>query len=183
MYQSKITEQISTMKLSSPFIFHLCNDIDKVRFFYTELLGLHELEYKKDTYVDYKFKETTIMFSAKENILSGIKNFNSKHQNEFEPFSWSIEVTEDLFPVIVNKLCKAGIKTIQKVPAWNHDGYWSFSVLDPMGNNIQIYMEPKNITVVSLAQKREQKKLARSKKTGYLKKIYDLSSKWILERI
>jgi hypothetical protein len=185
MHQSKITdtEQSNTMKLVSPFIFNICNDVDKMRFFYTELLGFQELGYKKGAFVDYKFKETTIMFSAKEDIFSDMKSYSDRHQNGSEPISWSIEVEEDLFPELLNKLCKSGVKTLQKVPAWNHDGFWSFSVLDPMGNNIQIYMEPKNITVVSMAQKREQKKVARFKKTGYLKKIYDLSSKWIFERI
>jgi hypothetical protein len=54
-----------------------------------------------------------------------------------------VEVPEEDFAETWHRLVEDGVKLFKAVPEWRQDSYWGISVLDPMGNTLEVYSIPK----------------------------------------
>ena len=131
------------------FLFVMCNDILTMRHFYTDLLGMKETSFTNDEHwgwLNYKSEGLEFMFfRAKEKMPV-------QHYWTWQPgydggtvnaISWAIHIPEADFESTVDRLKRSGIKSFSKKPEWRQDNYWGFSVMDPMGNTVEVYTIPK----------------------------------------
>lgn len=56
--------------------------------------------------------------------------------------SWAVEIPWEKFTETVKKLKEAGVRSMTENPEWRQDSYWGFSVMDPMGNTVEVYSTP-----------------------------------------
>jgi hypothetical protein len=148
MSLSNKVETLNTLKIESPVFFNICDDVNSIRYFYAEIVGLKVNAFKRNAYVDFKLKGKTMMFYQADKIFKKLKTFKDNYNNEqAENISWTIEVEEEVFAPTVQRLLTANIVILNDEPEWKNDGYWSFTVLDPSGNRVEIYMEPKKAPV------------------------------------
>jgi hypothetical protein len=167
-------EHFNTLKSQSPVFFNLCDNVNAIRYFYTELIGLKETAFKPNSYIEFKIKGKTMMFYQADKIFKRLKSFKHGYINDKnENLSWSLNLEEETFTATVNKLIYADIEILNNEPVWMPDGYWSFSVLDPMGNRLEIFMEPKKSPVSRLWSENfsANKKIARFLYQAILKKL------------
>lgn len=137
-------------KINIRFFFDFCNDLNEMRRFYTELVGLKEVSFRDDgenSWLVYQCEGFQIMW-----FKSG-KRIEPRNEWAIQPGytggklevrSFSIEVPEKKFSEIVGKLISAKVKTLADAPQWRQDSYWGYSVMDPMGNTVEIYTIPEN---------------------------------------
>lgn len=129
------------------FIFNFCNDIEEMRRFYSEIVGLQEVSYQNDDdwgWLVYQNEGFQFMwFRSDENlpVIDGWAAQPGYPGGEFAITSWSIEVPQEDFEEIVEKLKSAGVKLLSMKPEWRQDSYWGFTVMDPMGNTVEIFYE------------------------------------------
>ena len=147
MSLNKKAEHLNTLKADAPIYFNLCDDVNAIRYFYSELIGLKENAYRKDSYVDYKIKGKTMMFYQADKIFKRLSSITDSYNEEVKAISWSVQVDKDIFANIVQKLIDSDVEILNEEPSWKVDGYWSFPVLDPMGNQVEVYMEPQTTPV------------------------------------
>lgn len=138
--------QNSVIQISSPFIFNLCDDIERIREFYTGLLGFKEISYKEGHHIDYIIRNKTIMFSQAEKTSAQIPQILRKHRKgQFATFSLNLRISESEFPQLIEKISKSYIYSFNSFPEWYSEGLWKFVILDPTGNRITLYMEPAKV--------------------------------------
>ena len=131
------------------FIYNHCNDIEAMRKFYSELIGLKEAGYHDDEnwgYLCYKTGGLELMFFRTEEKIRIQEQWAVQPGWEggtFEGTSWSILIPEEKFTEVVKRLKSAGTKAFGDKPMWLQDCYWGFPVMDPMGNTVEVYMTPK----------------------------------------
>ena len=136
-------------KINVRFIFSLCNDIEAMRHFYSDLLGMQEQAFFNEEqfgYISYPCEGVYLMF-----FYSGEKvpeHTEWAWQPGYEGgnlhvTSWAIEIPEVDFAETVERLKSASVKTFSENPEWRQDSYWGFSVMDPQGNTIEVYTRPK----------------------------------------
>jgi hypothetical protein len=132
-------------KVNIKFVYNYCSSIDAMRFFYTELIGLNETSYQNDPdwkWLVYKCGGFEFMFFEAPG-LSAASEFSEQpgwDGGTLPRVSWSIEVPEADFADAVARLSAAeGVRCFADKPVWAQDSYWSFPVLDPMGNTAEIY--------------------------------------------
>ena len=64
---------------------------------------------------------------------------------ELDKISWAIEIPEDKFKEVYEKLkADKSVKFFKDKPDWRQESYWGISVLDPMGYTTEVYNSPKN---------------------------------------
>ncbi|MBC7473110.1 MAG: hypothetical protein H7263_02375 [Candidatus Sericytochromatia bacterium] len=142
--------QFDTFNVGLPIFFNLCANVEEMRTFYTEILGIKENYYQKNNFIDYNSNGLTMMFFQADSIINNMSSAKKRYsQGHFESLLWTIKIDQDAFIKAIQKLSnhenqiKYNLSTIQ----WNNDGFWNFSVDDPMWNKIIIYMQPKSIPV------------------------------------
>jgi hypothetical protein len=167
-------ETLNTLKVQSPVFFNLCDDVNSIRYFYSDIIGLKENAYKRNSYVDFKSKGKTMMFYQADKIFKKLKTFKDNYKNDrTDSISWTIEVEEEVFATTVQRLLDANIVILNDEPEWKTDGYWSFTVLDPAGNRVEIFMEPKKapVSTVWSGNLSSNKKIVRFFYQAILKKL------------
>lgn len=120
------------------FTYLFTNNMSETKKFYSEILALeliwdeeddiafninnHQLsiQYHKD------FKKASPLFSIQPGWKGGVAPRTS----------WSIAFESNEYNQVIARLQKESVKTYHSVPQWV--GYWSFPVLDPMNNTIEI---------------------------------------------
>ncbi|MBN2083154.1 VOC family protein [bacterium] len=131
------------------FFYLLCNDVEAMRGFYTDLLGMQETNYMNEPemgWLCYAFGDIEFMFFRAENTLPVPDKYASQPGwpgGELEVPSWSVLIPEEDFAATVQALINAGVPTFAAKPMFCLDNYWSFPVLDPMGNTVEVYTIPK----------------------------------------
>ena len=128
------------------FIYYYCNDLAEMRRFYTDLLGMKEVAYDEEYgYLRYKTAGIQVVFfkaTEEVRIPDGFAEQPGWEGGTLEIPSWAVNVAEEEYPKTVKRLQNAGVKPFTPDPVWVHDSYWSFAVLDPMGNTIEVTMVP-----------------------------------------
>lgn len=136
-------------KVNLRFLFGICNDIGEMKNFYTDLMGMQEVAYMDDDnfgWLAYQCDGFQFMFFRVDNELAVPVEWTCQPGYEggtLEAISWAIEIPEAEFADRCETLKKAGVKTFSETPEWRQDSYWGFSVLDPMGNTVEVYTRPK----------------------------------------
>jgi catechol 2,3-dioxygenase-like lactoylglutathione lyase family enzyme len=138
-------------KVNIKFIFSMCNDITTMRHFYTELLGMQEqafLNEKEFGYLSYYCQDGLYLmffYSGKE----APKHTEWAWQPGYEGgslhiTSMAIEIPEQDFTGMVERLKKEGVRLFADVPDWRQNSYWGFTVMDPQGNTLELFTMPKD---------------------------------------
>ena len=131
------------------FIYSHCNDVEAMREFYSELLGLKEKGYYSDEnwgYLCYATGGLELMFFRTEDRIQVQEQWAVQpgwDGGTFEGTSWSVLVPEEEFAGVVRRLLDSGVKAYAPKPMWLQDCYWGFPVMDPMGNTVEVYSTPR----------------------------------------
>ena len=138
-----------TPKINIRFLYIMCNDVAAMRHFYTDLIGLKEVAFKDDEewgWLAYQCEGFQMMFMRAEKKLPVIEEWTWQPGyggGPREGTSWGIEIPDEMFSTVVDRLRDAGVKALTDKPQWRQESYWGFSVMDPMGNTVEVYTEPK----------------------------------------
>ncbi|MHA2032233.1 MAG: VOC family protein [Candidatus Kariarchaeaceae archaeon] len=129
-------------------LFIWCNNVDEMKMFYSELIGLNEVWYDPEPktgppYIVYKLgNNQSLHFIGRSNKIEVNQNWSYQPSSEIESgiekFSWTLELSKYLLEEIVQRLGENQIQTFQK-EITTRSGYSAISVLDPMGNTIDLY--------------------------------------------
>lgn len=120
------------------FTYRWCNDIESIKFFYSKIIGL-ELIWDTPTSIAYKIDEHQLSFNLDNNLETPEPIYAEQlgwcggigHMT-----SWSLECDADEFNEIVKRAKHANLPSFKMQPEWV--GYWSFVLLDPMNETIEI---------------------------------------------
>lgn len=136
------TNQIQSLKIESPYFMNICKDIDAVRYFYSELIGLRENNFVKNSHIDYSARGKTMIFFEGDTLFKDLESYSEKFSNKSSgKYSWCIKIEKEKFSNVVTRLLNAGIKLLIDKRDWRQEGIWLFSVIDPAGNIVEIYSE------------------------------------------
>lgn len=123
------------------FIYLFCNDLDVMRHFYSDLVGLNEIYFSPDPDGAVAYDCDGLQFTIFSDKLVKAGDQGWSKQPGWDggmqtSISWSVVLTQAGFQSAVRKLQDAGVETFYKNPHWHN--YWSFPVKDPMGNTVEI---------------------------------------------
>lgn len=124
------------------FLHLLARDVEAMRHFYGELLGLPASYHAPDEAVGFRWRGVQLaIFAASEApIVDGWQRQPGWSGGEGLAPSWSIELDEAGFRSAVDRLRAADVEAFGDAPAWR--GYWSYPVRDPMGHTVEITYTP-----------------------------------------
>ncbi len=129
------------------FVYNFCSDLAATRHFYTDLIGLDEAGYSEEQrYLCYQCEGFQLMFfrpDAEVEALEGWADQPGYDGGTEYVTSSSVEVPEEEFAGVVERLRAAGGACFSDKPTWRVDSYWGFTVKDPMGNTVEVYTVPK----------------------------------------
>jgi catechol 2,3-dioxygenase-like lactoylglutathione lyase family enzyme len=144
-----MAEQTERPKVNIRFLFNVCNDIDAMRHFYTDIIGMQEQAYMNDEnfgYLSYHCDNFDFMFfraDEKQPIVTEWACQPGWAGGTLEITSWGIQIPADQFAELYERLKTEGVPLFKPEPEWRQDSYWGLSVKDPMGNTIEVYAVPK----------------------------------------
>jgi catechol 2,3-dioxygenase-like lactoylglutathione lyase family enzyme len=124
------------------FIYNYCNDVEAMRRFYIELLGLPLTFFMNDErgrFLEFNCSGIEFMFFESKSPLPVLTEFSRQPGWEggiLERPSCSIEYPPTEFQACVKRLQDAGIVSARPQPECR-GSYWAFPVLDPMGNTVE----------------------------------------------
>jgi catechol 2,3-dioxygenase-like lactoylglutathione lyase family enzyme len=127
---------------SIKFIYNYCNDVEAMRQFYIELLGLPQTFFMNDErgrFLEFNCEGIEFMFFQASAPLPVPTEFSRQPGWEggtLERPSCSIEYPPREFAACVKRLQTAGVRSAKPAPEC-HGSYWAFPVLDPMGNTVE----------------------------------------------
>lgn len=131
------------------YLYVMCNDIPAMKTFYGDLLGMSVQAFMNEAqfgYLAFQGDGMQLMFFRADAKLPVVAEFAGQpgyQGGKLEATSWSIQIPEADFAAAVERLHKAGAKRFAEKPFWAQDSYWSFPVLDPMGNTVEVFATPK----------------------------------------
>ena len=138
------------------FIYRICNDVEEMRNFYSDIIGLKELTFKNDEqggWVVYSNGGLTIQFWKWDEELPVDKEWSWQPGNcdgTSPALSWAFEVTETQMKNIYMKMKSAGVSMFHGKPKWFGDNnYWGLKVKDPMGFTIDIHWSPEKKSLLA----------------------------------
>lgn len=120
------------------FTYLFTNDLASMKWFYESLLGL-ELIWEVENDIAFMISDHQLSIEFHKDFVIPSPQFAIQPgwQGGTQPrTSWSIEYDPTSFKKIVRLLTKNDVMSYYTEPQWN--GYWSFPVLDPMNNTIEI---------------------------------------------
>lgn len=135
----------AALKVNLRFIYIQCNDVKAVREFYGNLLGLKVgafADHEKYGWVTFQSEGLEFMFFRGDSALPVQEEFSFIPGDGGGPramAAWSVEVPEEEFGAVYRRLRDAGVKAQTATPTWRQDSYWGYTVLDPMGNTVEVY--------------------------------------------
>lgn len=116
----------------------ICPDIEKIRYFYENLLGLKEKSNKNKKYAIFQMGDTEVMFCE----ASDGQLLASPSHSQNKICAWSIPIPEALYLGLLYQLKQAGQTFLTQKPEWRNNRYWGVTVSDPVGNHIELYTTP-----------------------------------------
>jgi catechol 2,3-dioxygenase-like lactoylglutathione lyase family enzyme len=127
------------------FIFIYANDVEQMRNFYTNILGLEEVCFINEGgfgYINYNMGGFEFMIFKTDKPIPIHQEWQAQPGypggTGYLP-SWSVIIDKSCFESVVQKCRDAGLKTFSDKPEWRQESYWGFTVADPMGNTVEIY--------------------------------------------
>ncbi|MCD4827949.1 MAG: VOC family protein [Candidatus Cloacimonetes bacterium] len=142
-----------TPQVNIRFITVHVNDLDSVRFFYSDVLGMQEAGYYQAEdmgYVDYTSDGVELQFWRwDDGDLPGNDKWDwqpGAFSGEWHQASWSIHIPDELYHRVIGRILAGGPKTMTPFPSWiEGSAYWSFTVKDPAGNTVEVFTTPSEL--------------------------------------
>ena len=131
------------------FVYRFCDDIEAMRAFYTETIGLTESIFtneKEYAFIGYKMSGFTLYIVRGDTVKPEKRGWTKQPGYDggtIESTSYTIKVPEAEYRDVLNRLRAANSESFSDKPLWSYDEYWSYIVKDPMGVTIEVYMKPK----------------------------------------
>lgn len=121
------------------FLYLHCSDLERARWFYSKVLDLPEIYFSADEgSVGYQAGslQITIGHHPQGQVRIGwARQLGWAGGTSAEP-SWGFQLEAEQFRETVERTRAGGIESHHEEPEWL--GYWSFPVLDPMGNTVEV---------------------------------------------
>jgi catechol 2,3-dioxygenase-like lactoylglutathione lyase family enzyme len=132
---------------SIKFIYNYCRDLEAMRAFYIDQLGLPLTSFRNDdkaAYLEHNCGGIEFMWflSTSVQMEDEFSRQPGWPGGALDRVSCSIEYTEEGFFAAVERLKQAGAKS-SKPNAEDRGSYWAFPVLDPMGNTVELFFQVK----------------------------------------
>lgn len=127
------------------FIYIFCNDLQAMRYFYTNILGLNEIYYSDPPDGTVAYDCDGLQFT----IINNPKAQQAPKDWAWQPgwkegngaiTGWSICLTENNYSSVIQKLHTNEVESYYQNPKWLN--YWSYPVKDPMGNTVEVVLTP-----------------------------------------
>ncbi len=135
-------------KVNIKFLFVMCNDVDVIRHFYTDLLGMTESSYMNTddwAWICYKSGNMEFMFfrGHEELPVNDEWTWQPGWGGDVDGVSWAINVPEDMYADMVRAIIDDGdVPMHEPCPEWRQESYWGWTIMDPMGNTVELYTTP-----------------------------------------
>jgi hypothetical protein len=120
------------------FTYMFCNDLQMMKWFYQEILHL-ELIWESDRSIAFRIEDHQISIDYHKDHYPFSSNYAIQPgwEGGTEPrISWSLECDRTDFEEIIQSAKNSDVSSFFSKPEWK--GYWSFPILDPMNNTIEI---------------------------------------------
>lgn len=121
------------------FLYLHCRDLDTVRHFYSELVGLSEVYFSPGEAVAYRCDQLQFTVLQSDRPLPAVSGWAAQPGWEGGTSaypSWSVECNRAALDGAVQRLRASGVLAQHEAPVWV--GYWSFPVRDPMGWTVEL---------------------------------------------
>lgn len=131
-------------------LFYWCNDIDKNRQFYTDVLGLEETSYRNDEkvgWLSYQVGNLALNFLRATQPLAVAQEWARQPgwaEGKLEVHSLVLQVSQADFDAIMARAQKEGVKVYDAEPRGEPSKYLQNFLMDPMGNTLELYYEAHN---------------------------------------
>ena len=135
-------------KISIRFLFNVCNDVEAMRHFYVDLIGLEQAAFRDDAENGWLalqcdgFQAMWFRATEGQDIPEQFTRQPGWQGGTRESTSWGVNIPEEEFVHTYQRLVDAGVTLYEAEPSWRQDCYWGLSALDPMGSTVEIYTEP-----------------------------------------
>ena len=136
-------------KLNIRFLYGICNDVAAMRAFYSELIGLEEMQFLDEEsfgYLVYRSEGFQLMFFRSMHGEVPVQEKWSWQPGDGAgdgaAFSFSVLVPEEDFREVVGRIREGDCATQTEQPTWRQDSYWGWTVKDPMVNTVEVYATP-----------------------------------------
>jgi len=122
-----------------PFMYSYCNDLEATRRFYVDLLGLEHTSVNNGRecgFVEVNcggFRLTFMLSSYPRPVETELSKLPGVEGGTAEQVLCSVEYDAEDYELVVGRLQAAG------VIAGKAEADWSYPVLDPMGNTVEVY--------------------------------------------
>lgn len=135
------------MKSAAVFVhmFILCNSIEAMRGFYVKLLGMEESYCIEGEYLDVNTAGIQLLFFKHETevLVPSGWSWQPGWEGGIETRpSFSVRVPEEEFPGLVERIRELHIPRYNEYPEWRNNGYWGYTIKDPMGLTLELFVEP-----------------------------------------
>lgn len=136
------------LNVTIKFLFNYCNDVEAIRHFYTDLIGLNQTHYvntEQYGYVVYASGSLEFMYFRADVKLPVQEAWADQpgYSNGGLPVtSWAIAVPELLFPAVLERIRQDNASLLKPVPEWRQNSYWGITTKDPMGVTVEVYTIP-----------------------------------------
>ncbi|MBD3285337.1 hypothetical protein GF359_02840 [candidate division WOR-3 bacterium] len=149
--ESEVQPEKVMPKVKLKFVFSMCNDVEEMAGFYTDLLGMTEQAFYKAEdgsfgYLSYLCEgDVYLMFFSTTEEVPALTDWAWQpgyEGGELNVTSWAIQIPEEDFAETVKRLQTPEVKKFSDTPQWRQDSYWGFTVADPQGNTVEVYTSP-----------------------------------------
>ncbi|MDG5788568.1 hypothetical protein QA612_13865 [Evansella sp. AB-P1] len=120
------------------FTYIFCSDLEKMKWFYTDILHLN-LIWENNHSIAYMIGQHQFSIHLFKNVPLISEEYSIQpgwEGGKVPRTSWSLECDMKNFEEIVQASKENKIRTFFNEPKWI--GYWSYPMLDPMNNTIEI---------------------------------------------
>ena len=135
-------------KLNIRFLYGMCQDIEAMRKFYSDVLGMDEKSYKNVDdwgWLVYQTEGFQLMFFRDEAATVEERwawQPGGTSEEAAPLMSFSLEVPWGDYRATVARIAGSNAKTQSEKPQWRQMSYWGWTVKDPMGYTIEVYSTP-----------------------------------------
>jgi hypothetical protein len=120
------------------FTYIHCNDLDKMKSFYSDVLELNRI-WQNEESLAYQIGDHQLSIRLQPAMNTPEQAFAIQEGWEggtSDRPSWSLECDKESFSGIVKRAIEKEIISYFPAPKWV--GYWSYPLLDPMNNTLEI---------------------------------------------
>lgn len=133
-------------KVNVRFLYVMCNDVGLMRDFYSDVLGMSELNFRDDENFGWAVYDTEgfqLMFFRWDSELPFDERWawqpGEAPENSAPLMSFSLEYPEDELREVVKRVREVDLPTATDKPTWRQNSYWGWTIKDPMGNTIELF--------------------------------------------